>query len=384
MLSDTHTISPTWLATVRYSFTRLSNVRPPFSNGFDITQLGLPGSIDLQAGVNAFPQVSVTGLSVSSSVSNILQGGILGATDFIKLGNSNHALQAVSTKVIGRHELNFGSEFRVTQLNTFQTNANNPGFTFTPAFTQGPSATQASTNGGLGLATFLLGIPGGSAQPAPSLAMTTKYVAFFLQDNFRATSKLIFNLGFRWEYETPRTERHNQLTNFDFAARPSLAVPGVTLQGGLTFVGVNGVSRSQANPDYKNFAPRIGIAYHADSKTVLRTGAGIFYSSIWGVGTGSASFGSSGFVATTSIISSLDGVTPIVSLSNPFPNQLTKPTGSTLGANTLLGQPINFYTRTNRTPLQRPVERIHSTRAAAWHVGGGGVYRQPRSTLPVE
>ncbi|MBV9082602.1 MAG: TonB-dependent receptor, partial [Acidobacteriaceae bacterium] len=295
VVEDTHTISPTWIATVRYSFTRLSNFRTPFSNGFDITSLGLPASLARQTYPKAFPDITMAGYSVNASIPNIITGGLLGATDQITLGNSVHALQMNSTKVLASHELKFGGEFRAVLLNTQQTDANSPVFNFATSWTQGPNPNVSSATAGSSVASFLLGIPGGSVQPVPALAMTTKYVGLFVADTYKLTSRLTVNYGLRWDFETPRTDRFNQLTNFDYSAVPPISAPGLNLHGALSFVGVNGKSRYQGNPDYNNFAPRLGIAYKLREHTVIRTGGGIFYSNIWGVGTGSAAFGSSGF-----------------------------------------------------------------------------------------
>jgi hypothetical protein len=223
-------------------------------------------------------------------------------------------------------------------------------FAFTPQWTQGPNPAQSSQTAGLALATFLLGVTGGSATPAPPVTQSTRYYALFLQDTFKVTSSLTLNLGVRWEYETPRRDRYDNLTNFDFQASPPLQAPGLNLRGGLTFVGVGGLSRYNAEPDRNNFAPRVGIAYRVTPKTVIRTGGGLFYSSSTGIGTGSAAFGISGFQTSTSVVTSLDGVTPIVSWSNPYPQGLNQPSGSSLGLATLLGQDVSFFNRGNRQP----------------------------------
>jgi hypothetical protein len=180
--------------------------------------------------------------------------------------------------------------------------------------------------------------------------MTTKYYALFLHDNYKVTSRLTVNVGIRWEYETPRTDRFDQFANFNFSAVPPVTAPGLNLHGALSYVGINGVSRYQSDPDRNNVAPRLGFAYRVGDKTVIRGGAGIFFADNWGVGTGSTGFGSNGFFATTSIVTSLDGATPIVTLSNPFPSGLVKPTGNKLGPATQLGQPVDFYNRGNATP----------------------------------
>lgn len=339
VLEDTHTITPTTLLTLRYSFTRLGNRREPFSDGFDLTTLGLPANLQPQIGEpRAFPYVSITGFSVTGSIPNIVVGGALGAGDLIRLGNNSHALQGNVTKSLTRHTLKTGAEYRLIQFNNQQTGSNAVLFDFTPQWTQGPNPAASSATAGLSLATFLLGVPGGSVTPAPPLAQSQRYYGVFIQDDWKVSNRLTLNLGFRWEYETPRYDRFNQLTNFDFAA------------GGLTFVGVGGLPRFNAEPDRNNFAPRAGLAFKLSNKTVLRTGGGVFFTSSTGIGTGGGAFGTSGFQASTQIVTSLDGVTPVVSWSNPYPQGLVQPSGSSLGLRTLLGQNVAFFNRGNRQP----------------------------------
>jgi hypothetical protein len=83
----------------------------------------------------------------------------------------------------------------------------------------------------------------------------------------------------------------------------------------------------------------------------MRAGGGVFYASTTGIGGGAGAFGVSGYQAPTTILASLDGVTPIVSWSNPYPNGLKRPTGSSAGLATLLGQAVQFVDRGNVTPL---------------------------------
>ncbi len=351
VVEDTHTLSPTLLATARYSFTRLGNVRTPFSAGFDLGTLGFPAGLGPQIEPRAFPNIGITGFGVTGSIPNIVVGGVLGATDLIRLGNNVHSVQGSASKTLTRHTLKMGGEFRVVQFNNQQTGANTPVFNFTPAFTQGPNPGASSATAGLGLASFLLGYPAsGSVNPAPALANQTKYHALFIQDNWKATSKLTINMGLRWEYESPRTDRFNQLTNFDFAAKPPLNAPGLDLRGTLAFVGVGGLPRANARPDRNNFAPRFGVAYSVAPKTVLRAGGGLFFAGLTGIGTGSGTFGISGFQAGTNMVTSLDGFTPLDTLSNPYPNGLNRASGSSLGGATLLGQAVSFFDRGNVTP----------------------------------
>ena len=347
VIEDDHTFAPDLLGTFRYSITRLSNFRNPFSYGFDITRLGFPASLQQQV-IAAFPAFAISGFNVTNSVG---QNPSLGATDLIALANDTHTFQAQITKVLNRHTFKTGFDYRIIKFNTLQTPPNSPGFTFTNAWTQGPNPNAASATAGYSLASFLLGADNtGTVTPAPSLAMQTTYYATFLQDDFKVTNNLTLNLGIRYEFESPRTDRYNQLSTFDYRLNPALQALGLNLAGALTFPGVNGNSRFNSNPDRNNFAPRLGFAYRINSSTVLRGGGGIFYGSSTGIGTGSNGFGSSGFSATSSQVTSLNGLVPLTYVSDPFPSGLNQPTGSRLGPATQLGQTISFTDTGNVLP----------------------------------
>ena len=92
----------------------------------------------------------------------------------------------------------------------------------------------------------------------------------FLQDDWRATKSLTFNLGLRYEYSTVMKEAHNLLGNFDPHSKT-----------GLIQAGMNGVS-GPYNPDHTNFAPRFGFAWDVTGKgnTVVRGGASLVYETI--------------------------------------------------------------------------------------------------------
>jgi hypothetical protein len=117
------------------------------------------------------------------------------------------------------------------------------------------------------LADFMFGTPS-QIQLANYLVGNYRQRQFFayVQDDFRVNSKLTLNVGLRWEYATPRWERDNVLSNFD----PSTNSILIAKNGGL-------YDRALVNPDYRDFAPRIGLAYSIDSKTVVRSGYGISY-----------------------------------------------------------------------------------------------------------
>jgi hypothetical protein len=347
-----HVFSPTLIGVVRASFARTTNKRGPVSLGFDIASLGFPAGLAQQIGSPAaFPVETITGYSVASSVANESGAYSLGETGLLRLYFNNYALLANVTKTFGAHELIMGTDSRVIQANILQTGDNSNNYAFTSAFTQGPTATQASSTAGDALASFLLGTPAtASVTPSPAMALQTKYYSGFVQDNWKVRSRLTLNLGVRYEYETPRTDRYNRLTNFDYNAPVPLAVSGLNLHGALSFPGAGGNSRYQSNPYYDHISPRLGFAWQANPNTVIRGGGGLFYSDLWGIGSSPTSFGISGFTTATSMVTSINGVTPTNTLSNPYPTGLNVASGSSLGAATLLGQAVTFYNRAQKTP----------------------------------
>ena len=344
------TMTPTLILNWHYSFSRLANVRTPRSFGFDIASVGFPGNLAAQVGQPSLPAINVSGMGGSFSIPNQGTGALLGGNDFIRFGMDTHAWQGAVTKVKGRHTIKSGGEFRLIRFNTTQHGDTANNFSFGTSFTQGPDPIVGSQSAGFGFASFLLGTGSGAIQIVPNLALRQRYSGLFLSDNIRATRRLTLNVGVRYDYESPRTDRFNQLTNFNPNAQLPLEAPGLTLKGGLTFVGVNGSPRGQWNPERNNVSPRVDFAWEVLPRTVVRGGFGVFYGATTGVGADAGTFGVSGFVADTSFVGSLDGVTPLRFLNNPYPDGVNQPTGSGLGVKTLLGQSIQFVDRNQHTP----------------------------------
>ena len=88
----------------------------------------------------------------------------------------------------------------------------------------------------------------------------------YLQDDWKATSKLTINAGLRYEFSTPPYEANNRLVNYNPVTNALFDAKDGSLR-----------ERSTIEPDRNNFAPRLGLAYAVNSKTVIRSAYGISY-----------------------------------------------------------------------------------------------------------
>jgi len=129
---------------------------------------------------------------------------------------------------------------------------------------------------------------------------------------------------------------------------PSGGTPGRQVLGGLMFAGVNGNNAYQGNPPKAKYSPRVGAVYSLSPKTVLRAGYGLYWSP-WNYPAPSpTSYGAVGYSNDTTTPQSTG--TPTVSLTNPFPNGLVKPSGNSLGLLAGAGTNINFVDQNRTAP----------------------------------
>ena len=122
---------------------------------------------------------------------------------------------------------------------------------------------------------------GGSINNLHNIDYHHPVYAFYAQDDWKITPKLTLNLGLRYELFTTIKERHNQLGTFDLATGALIVPKGVNAQLTPTwprsFRCRPPARPGLISPDINNFAPRIGLAYKAAEKAVVRAGYGIFY-----------------------------------------------------------------------------------------------------------
>jgi hypothetical protein len=331
----THNLRPTFLIDFRYGFGRTLLQFSPRSAGFDPTTLGMPAYIKSNAEGLYFPTFAPGGYLT------------LGGTSFFRRNAfETHNWSLNNSKVMTGHLLKFGFEARLVRVNNSEITDAVGNFSFNRTATQGPNPNQASQVAGDGMASFLLGLGSGTLTKCFKCVSTqSTYWAWYFADDWKLTNKLTLNLGVRYELEIPRHERYNRVNVFDTqVASPLAAKSGLAnLRGGLIFAGTEGMSAQQFPADKNNVAPRFGFAYQALKNTVIRGGAGIFYSPSLRAAGGTV--GNFGYRSDTEFLSMPDGVTPAVYLRNPFPDGLVPVVGSSQGLATAAGSTISASLR---------------------------------------
>lgn len=324
----TSTLTPTMVLVSRLGYIRHQFAIQQYGEGFDPAELGFPTSITDPLPRKFFPRIGYTDYSAF---------GPQRSTGSEFTFSDTWSWSETLSKLVGAHSLKFGFEYRLMLNNQQRPTSSFATFNFNKGFTQrNPLAGDAAS--GNAFASLLLGIPSsGSSERVADPAFSNNYYVGFLQDDWKVSRRLTLNLGIRWDYESPVTERYDrQNIGFDHTSPSNLQAPGMDLKGGLLFSGVNGTNRPYAR-DLNNFQPRIGAAFQLASKTVLRGGYGMSFLPTFTPG------GTLGFSVATPYVASIDGdITPANKLSNPFPEGYLAVPGSSNGLATLAGNGISF------------------------------------------
>jgi hypothetical protein len=244
------TFTSRFFGTLSFTFSRFSNRLDPFFANRDNVSGAAGITHNNQDPLNwgppslQFNQSSIAGLSdgTASAVHN--QTSAVGYTS-----SWNHH----------GYNITFGGDYRRQQFNTIAQSNPRGTFTFNGAAT------------GFDFADFLLGIPDASAI---AFGNADKYLRaaqpdLFSQDDWKIASGLTLQLGIRWEYSSPLTEKYGRLVNLNIA-------PGFSA---ITPVVANTDPRPLIRPDYRGIEPRLGLAWRpfAASSLVVRAGYAISY-----------------------------------------------------------------------------------------------------------
>jgi trimeric autotransporter adhesin len=345
VVNNTYILNSSTVMTLRGGYNKFDdnynlNDRSGSPLNFNVSSLGWPSSLTSQmSDTQRFPTMTITGYKGS------------GWTNRQANGYYQYGANGTLSKLSGSHNVKVGGDYRVIGAQSLNYGASTGSFTFSGGFS------------GNALADLLLGYPQASSTGIPLNAQLDGYVHYFsgyAQDDWRVNNKLTINYGLRLEHETGMMEKNNQETiNFDINAVNPLnsqvklidPVTGAQRQimGGLIFAGENGAATQQGNQPKIKPAPRVGVVYSFNDKTVLRGGWGLYFSPWNYPAAGTTGWGQIGYSATTLVPQATGGV-PTVSMSNPFPNGLVQPSGSSLGLLTGVGGDVYFVDPTKGAP----------------------------------
>ena len=242
MLTWNHTFSPTMLNEARANFTRFAANQ--VDSNANVVNWGIP-RIEIQG----FPFGRVYfGAPWSESTPGLF-------------AQNTYEFRDILSKVWGNHGLKFGFETRREQDNNNLVGGARPDYVFQGLWdfaNSAPIFEQIDVN------------PATGGPPDAARSLRTPYYGVFAQDDWKVLPNLTLNIGLRWEFFSPPTEAHGDLSNLIFGSQ------------GLANSTVQRVSQLY-QPQYANFEPRFGFAwqpYGAGKNVVVRGGFGIFYNRI--------------------------------------------------------------------------------------------------------
>jgi Carboxypeptidase regulatory-like domain/TonB-dependent Receptor Plug Domain len=268
-LGYTWTVTPSSILEARLGFSRmLAGKAPPYLGGPGLASMfpgqfaGLPTTPSLTGGLNT---QSITGLTALGRQTSNPQFQNPTAWD----PELNYS------KTIGRHSIKVGYQYLNIRTEILDTNPLYGQDTYAGSFSkptcaqlgQAAGCTIATDNTSYSLADFMFGTPNQINLGSYAVINLRQFVhSLYAQDDFRVTNRLTLNIGLRWEFASPLYERDNNYSNFDPTTNTMIKAANGSLY-----------SRGLVHPDYKDYGPRLGLAYSLDPKTVVRAGYGISY-----------------------------------------------------------------------------------------------------------
>jgi len=284
VINEVHQINSSMVNEFRAGYTRIQN------NGAILLDptgaFGLNGDKILGIGANnpvsqAFAGFSVLGFGNSNSPQGFTASN---GTEYSNLGNANLGTNfTLNTFLYGdnftwlknRHTLKFGVQFLRQQQNNFYPGNDGSlgGFYYLGAGTSNGSALNSNGNrsNGYAPADFLLNRAGFASKGgvAGPVGMRSWRDAYFVQDDWKFTPTLTLNLGIRYEYSQPIYEVNHKMSTID----PNN--PAVILLDGSQQAKAAGYGRGLVDPYYGSVMPRIGFAWSATPRWVVRGGYGL-------------------------------------------------------------------------------------------------------------
>jgi len=297
VIEETHVFSPHLINQFKFGYARYngptfqSNETPAYAASTQgIT--GLPGG----QGAGAFPIVTFAGTNAPTNWA--------GQVANITLAENYTLLNNLQWNV-GRHSFTFGGQIAWLQYNVTPNTGGSTPLTIASAVTETAALNKSSNsspsyaataNTGLAYASFLIGEndKGSLTQTlVQEYASRFRAISPYIQDNWKVTEKLTLDLGLRYDFFPSLVEAHDNMSFFN----PNLANPVTGYNGALQFAGTGPNTcncRTPVNNYFKNFGPRIGLAYAADPTTVFRASYGVMYTHGNAVGGGASTAGLAG------------------------------------------------------------------------------------------
>ncbi len=264
MFQHTYTISPKWVSTIRLGISRNQAL---FSNearevGDILTPLGITGTFDTRG---------------------VFSQGIQGFTGFGRsngdLGNidNNYQFDPGMSYITGNHQFRFGASIRYRR--TWQQNANagahgnlryNRVYSAQLTTNAAGNLVPDGVNSGNAFADYLMGTPDrGSTRGLPMLQYRHTQFMPYVQDTWKIRRNLTLNMGVSWFKDTIPNP-HGRAADYPHGFDPATGL--------LKFAVLGEVDPRVIQPDSDNIAPRLGLAWQLDDKTVIRAGAGAYFS----------------------------------------------------------------------------------------------------------
>ena len=278
-------ITPTLLIHAGVGYQRFHNPdsSPPDVLQYDAAgQLGIHGSATNPSG---FPELIFNGSSAGSGT----QLQTLGPTNANSYFDGTFTAIASATWVHGNHTSKLGGEYRLASWTDRNSRGAQGVYQFQPNETSDPFNNAASINangiaGGTGnsYASFLLGqVDTATVNSVQDPQLRRAAWGLYIQDTWKLTPKLTLDYGLRWDIQNWGHEIHYRWTEFG----PTVPNPVVgNTPGGILY---QGYGQGRCNCTFSNaypysIAPRLGVAYQLNQKTVFRGGVGVSYAPIGG------------------------------------------------------------------------------------------------------
>jgi len=257
VLGDTYLLGTNTVASFRGTLNRMVDQKdyPPF---FDLADLGVKNVYV------KFPDYSLINVTNGFTI-----GG--GLSNPGKFNTTSYQFAEDISLVRGAHQVGFGANFIHSMLNTYANIGAATNLTFSG---------QAAT--GMGLADFLLGRASSYAQAFQNVAPPRQnYIGLYLQDSWKANSRLTVNAGVRWEPFIAAYNGQPQIMRFDHAAfdRGERSTVFKNAPAGMKFIGDPGIDNKYGNNHLMHFAPRLGLVWdpEGNGQMTIRTAYGLFF-----------------------------------------------------------------------------------------------------------